>query len=329
MADREEPVDCGQCWACFDRSGVDPIGYVLCPRCGNKRCSHAANHTLECTGSNAPGQLGATRYPARATAFEVVDSARFKKAVVAMAEQERIHPRAPLDSLLFAAWPALDLEPSPDVDTVDDLAAALADEWVAASPEGEAAANPSPSFEVFQRLATVALRWHTVQGVPGEQGLSAAEPRDDIGASPGASEAPVPADGGRHFTAGVASGRLSVHPNENRTGWLLTASDSGRSGIGNLSAGEAVILAAALRVRDDAAASPFRSRGITHQIDFQPGPDRGWQVSVRSFGGLGTVMIGEADAAQLASLMDLGPGDIVYACAEHKTLAEPCLDCLL
>jgi hypothetical protein len=30
----------------------------LCQLCGNKRCPHAADHTLECTGSNAPGQPG-------------------------------------------------------------------------------------------------------------------------------------------------------------------------------------------------------------------------------------------------------------------------------
>jgi hypothetical protein len=31
---------------------------VLCAICGNKRCPHATNHRNECTGSNAPGQIG-------------------------------------------------------------------------------------------------------------------------------------------------------------------------------------------------------------------------------------------------------------------------------
>lgn len=31
---------------------------ILCPVCGNKRCPHAADHDLACTGSNKPGQPG-------------------------------------------------------------------------------------------------------------------------------------------------------------------------------------------------------------------------------------------------------------------------------
>jgi hypothetical protein len=30
----------------------------LCETCGNKRCPHAADHRLACTGSNEPGQPG-------------------------------------------------------------------------------------------------------------------------------------------------------------------------------------------------------------------------------------------------------------------------------
>jgi len=30
----------------------------LCRTCGNKRCPHAADHRLACTGSNEPGQPG-------------------------------------------------------------------------------------------------------------------------------------------------------------------------------------------------------------------------------------------------------------------------------
>ena len=31
---------------------------ILCPECGCKRCPHASDHRLECTGSNEPGQAG-------------------------------------------------------------------------------------------------------------------------------------------------------------------------------------------------------------------------------------------------------------------------------
>lgn len=34
---------------------------IVCPTCGNKRCPHATDHNLECTGSNDPGQSG-SRY---------------------------------------------------------------------------------------------------------------------------------------------------------------------------------------------------------------------------------------------------------------------------
>jgi hypothetical protein len=33
---------------------------ILCPTCGNKRCPHATNHELACTGSNEPGQKGSS-----------------------------------------------------------------------------------------------------------------------------------------------------------------------------------------------------------------------------------------------------------------------------
>jgi len=33
---------------------------ILCPACGNKRCPHATNHELACTGSNEPGQKGSS-----------------------------------------------------------------------------------------------------------------------------------------------------------------------------------------------------------------------------------------------------------------------------
>lgn len=32
--------------------------FVVCKSCGNKRCPHATDHDLACTGSNEPGQTG-------------------------------------------------------------------------------------------------------------------------------------------------------------------------------------------------------------------------------------------------------------------------------
>ena len=35
--------------------------FIVCPKCGNKRCPHSTDHNLECTNSNAPNQPG-SRY---------------------------------------------------------------------------------------------------------------------------------------------------------------------------------------------------------------------------------------------------------------------------
>lgn len=35
-----------------------PAFRYACEICGNKRCPHHSDHTLECTGSNEPGQTG-------------------------------------------------------------------------------------------------------------------------------------------------------------------------------------------------------------------------------------------------------------------------------
>lgn len=32
--------------------------FIVCETCGNKRCPHATDHRLACTGSNEPGQPG-------------------------------------------------------------------------------------------------------------------------------------------------------------------------------------------------------------------------------------------------------------------------------
>lgn len=31
---------------------------IVCRQCGNKRCPHASDHDLACTGNNEPGQAG-------------------------------------------------------------------------------------------------------------------------------------------------------------------------------------------------------------------------------------------------------------------------------
>lgn len=61
---------CNRCHTCLDvvdaaRRSVDPNdmssmfrGMVLCVECGNKRCPHATDHRLDCTGSNEVGQPG-------------------------------------------------------------------------------------------------------------------------------------------------------------------------------------------------------------------------------------------------------------------------------
>jgi hypothetical protein len=56
----ETEIDPSCCRRCFDES--DPTGLpsrmFLCEKCGNKRCPHATDHRLDCTGSNEPGQPG-------------------------------------------------------------------------------------------------------------------------------------------------------------------------------------------------------------------------------------------------------------------------------
>jgi hypothetical protein len=56
--------DCG-CHKCLEGKTEPMTGLpitamrmVVCSICGNKRCPHATDHNLACTGSNAPGQKG-------------------------------------------------------------------------------------------------------------------------------------------------------------------------------------------------------------------------------------------------------------------------------
>lgn len=58
-------MPCLQCIVDFDirnpdfpQLAFDSHKMILCENCGNKRCPHASDHRLECTGSNDPGQEG-------------------------------------------------------------------------------------------------------------------------------------------------------------------------------------------------------------------------------------------------------------------------------
>jgi hypothetical protein len=44
--------------ACCHKCNPDYQFMLLCQTCGNKRCPHASDHELACTGSNDPGQPG-------------------------------------------------------------------------------------------------------------------------------------------------------------------------------------------------------------------------------------------------------------------------------
>ncbi len=55
------PCNCHKCTEAMhkERPATIPIRMmILCSKCGNKRCPHATDHELDCTGSNDPGQKG-------------------------------------------------------------------------------------------------------------------------------------------------------------------------------------------------------------------------------------------------------------------------------
>lgn len=54
----------------------------LCGICGNKRCPHAADHRLDCTGSNEPGQRGSL-YESALNLRQVFDAIGARSAAVA------------------------------------------------------------------------------------------------------------------------------------------------------------------------------------------------------------------------------------------------------
>lgn len=52
------------CWCLTCRPvTMTDMRFVVCPKCGNKRCPHANDHRNACTGSNESGQEGSA-YPA-------------------------------------------------------------------------------------------------------------------------------------------------------------------------------------------------------------------------------------------------------------------------
>jgi hypothetical protein len=68
MMDAYGIEDCG-CFTCVDEvisKRPYPANlmypFIVCQTCGNKRCPRAEHHVNACTGSNEPGQLGASRY---------------------------------------------------------------------------------------------------------------------------------------------------------------------------------------------------------------------------------------------------------------------------
>lgn len=60
------------------RMGALPLSsarMIVCPTCGNKRCPHASDHEIACTGSNAPGQPGSVFAATGPTDSERLDAA--------------------------------------------------------------------------------------------------------------------------------------------------------------------------------------------------------------------------------------------------------------
>ncbi len=64
MSDRV--CECHRCICEHNHGKESPFGWlplssikmILCPTCGNKRCPHASDHDLACTGSNERGKPG-------------------------------------------------------------------------------------------------------------------------------------------------------------------------------------------------------------------------------------------------------------------------------
>lgn len=66
----------------------------VCRHCGNKRCPHATDHRLSCTGSNEPGQEGSSYgTPLKGFSERVLKSAADQRDAERVAEIERLKGR--------------------------------------------------------------------------------------------------------------------------------------------------------------------------------------------------------------------------------------------
>lgn len=108
------------CYRCVHERGeaegwgpLDPRWqrYFLCASCGNKRCPHATDHRLVCTGSNVTGQAGSNY------GSEVLDLVGVRELLASLGTEagsisEWAHRRGlhPENALVFARG---DREPSP------------------------------------------------------------------------------------------------------------------------------------------------------------------------------------------------------------------------
>ncbi len=89
----DQTVCCHKCAEGKTMGGI-PISscrLIVCTVCGNKRCPHATDHELACTGSNEPGQPGSL-YPTAEPA-DIVANANAAKRQLLADLQAKTHDR--------------------------------------------------------------------------------------------------------------------------------------------------------------------------------------------------------------------------------------------
>lgn len=90
----EVVCECHRCIKENDlRSGGLPLNLtkmILCPICGNKRCPHASDHRLGCTGSNEAGQPGSV-YTPPASQEQVVCKANPQQPIAASESDMKVY----------------------------------------------------------------------------------------------------------------------------------------------------------------------------------------------------------------------------------------------
>ncbi len=96
------PAEYCKCVRCLtDRNDTEGLrAFIVCPKCGNKRCPHSDWHNNACTNSNEPGQKG-SRYeasadggtPAQRTATETGDP----RYLALLADMAALHRRKAAD----------------------------------------------------------------------------------------------------------------------------------------------------------------------------------------------------------------------------------------